>query len=46
MRGDLADLRAVLRFKPLGMTQLLAEVGALLGNPPGSSSTPEHRLVS
>jgi DNA-binding response OmpR family regulator len=40
MRGDLADLRAVLRFKPLGMNQLLAEVGALLAHPPGSTSAP------
>jgi hypothetical protein len=30
MRRELADLRAVVRFKPLGMTQLLAEVDALV----------------
>ena len=30
MRSELADLRAVVRFKPLGMTQLLAEVDALV----------------
>ena len=49
MRADLTELRAVLRFKPLGMAQLLAEVDALLGNPPGTTSTPgstAHRLVS
>jgi DNA-binding response OmpR family regulator len=46
MRTDLAELRAVLRFKPLGMAQLLAEVGALLQNPPGPASAPAHRLVS
>jgi DNA-binding response OmpR family regulator len=40
MRADLADLRAVLRFKPLGMNQLLTEVAALLTNPPGSTSSP------
>ena len=52
MRADLADLRAVLRFKPLGMNQLLTEVGALLAHPPGSASSPgapgasAQRLVS
>jgi len=55
MRADLADLRAVLRFKPLGMNQLLTEVGALLNHAPGSTSAtsapgtpsvPAHRLVS
>ena len=49
MRADLTELRAVLRFKPLGMAQLLAEVDALLGNPPGTTSTPgsaAQRLVS
>jgi len=40
MRADLADLRAVLRFKPLGMNQLLTEVGALLNNASGSMSAP------
>jgi DNA-binding response OmpR family regulator len=42
MRADLANLRAVLRFKPLGMFELLEEVGALLGNPPGPSPSPRH----
>jgi DNA-binding response OmpR family regulator len=37
MRADLAELRAVLRFKPLGMFELLEEVDALLSNPPGPS---------
>lgn len=31
MRGELADLSAVLRFKPLGLSDLLADVAALLG---------------
>jgi DNA-binding response OmpR family regulator len=43
LRAELADLRAVLRFKPLGVAALIAEVGALLSHPPGSSS---YRLVS
>jgi DNA-binding response OmpR family regulator len=30
MRAELADLRAELRFKPLGVEELLAEVGALV----------------
>ena len=30
MRAELADLHAELRFKPLGIDELLAEVGALL----------------
>jgi DNA-binding response OmpR family regulator len=30
MRAELCDLRALLRFKPLGMTELLAETRALL----------------
>jgi DNA-binding response OmpR family regulator len=33
MRAELADLRAELRFKPLGVNELLAEVGALVGDP-------------
>jgi DNA-binding response OmpR family regulator len=30
MRAELCDLRALLRFKPLGMTELLAETRTLL----------------
>lgn len=33
MRTELAELRATLRFKPLGIFELLAEVGALVGEP-------------
>ena len=33
MRAQLAELRAALRFKPLGVQDLLAEVGALVGEP-------------
>jgi CheY-like chemotaxis protein len=33
MRAQLAELRAELRFKPLGVEDLLAEVGALVGEP-------------
>jgi CheY-like chemotaxis protein len=32
MRAEIADLHAELRFKPLGVDELLAEVGALLDN--------------
>jgi len=45
-RAELTDLRAVVRFKPLGMTELLTAVRALLGNPPGSSSAQASGLVS
>ena len=38
MRADMAALRAVLRFKPLGMNELITEVRALLSHPPRSSS--------
>jgi two-component system, OmpR family, phosphate regulon response regulator PhoB len=38
MRADMAALRAVLRFKPLGMSELITEVSALLGHPPLSAS--------
>jgi DNA-binding response OmpR family regulator len=34
MRAEFADLRAELRFKPLGVHELLTEVGALVGDPP------------
>jgi DNA-binding response OmpR family regulator len=40
MRSQLADLHAELRFKPLGVPELLAEVEALVGSPvrPGASA--------
>ena len=38
MRADMAALRAVLRFKPLGMSELITEVSALVGHPSRSSS--------
>jgi len=38
MRADMAALRAVLRFKPLGMSEFITEVRALLSHPPQSSS--------
>jgi DNA-binding response OmpR family regulator len=38
MRADLAALRAVLRFKPLAMSELITEVSALFSHPPQSSS--------
>ena len=38
MQADLAALRAVIRFKPLGMSELVTGVGALLSQPPQSSS--------
>ena len=42
MRAQLAELRAELRFKPLGVQELLAEVGALVGDPvsPRTSAQP------
>ncbi len=33
MQSQLTELRANLRFKPLGVVELLAEVGALVGEP-------------
>jgi DNA-binding response OmpR family regulator len=45
MRADLAALRAVLKFKPLGMSELVTEVGALLSHRPRSSSAPESAPV-
>jgi DNA-binding response OmpR family regulator len=46
LRAELADLRAVLRFKPLGVNQLITEVGALLSHSPGASAPPAYPLVS
>jgi DNA-binding response OmpR family regulator len=40
IQAELADLRAVLRFKPLAMSDLRREVDALLSHPAGSSSAP------
>jgi DNA-binding response OmpR family regulator len=42
MRAQLAELRAELRFKPLGVQDLLSEVGALVGDPvsPRASAQP------
>ena len=37
MQAELAALRAVVRFKPLGLTQLLAEVDGLLNDQPQPS---------
>ena len=37
MRGELADLNAVLRFKPLALADLLNEVAALLGETTSAS---------
>jgi DNA-binding response OmpR family regulator len=45
LQAELADLRAVVRFKPLGLTDLIKEVHALLSRQPGSSSGSVHRLV-
>ena len=43
-RAELAGLRAVVRFKPLGVTELLAEVRALLGT--GPNTKPADRLAT
>jgi two-component system, OmpR family, manganese sensing response regulator len=42
MRAQLAELRAELRFKPLGVQDLLSEVAALVGDPvsPRASGQP------
>jgi DNA-binding response OmpR family regulator len=42
MRAQLTELHAELRFKPLGVQDLLSEVGALVGEPvsPGGSAQP------
>jgi DNA-binding response OmpR family regulator len=40
MRADLTALHAVLRFKPLGMSELVTEVGALLTHPLGTLAAP------
>ena len=42
MRAQIAELRAELRCKPLGVQDLLAEVGALVGDPvsPRASAQP------
>ena len=45
VREELAELRAVLRFKPLGIRELLTEVRALLTDPAGSSSAPAYRVA-
>jgi two-component system chemotaxis response regulator CheY len=44
MRAQLAELRAELRSKPLGVEDLLAEVGALVGDPirARDSAPPDH----
>jgi DNA-binding response OmpR family regulator len=46
MRAELADLRAELRFKPLGVHELLAEVGALVGDPVRSRAATEGGQVA
>ena len=45
MRAQIAELRAELRFKPLGVQDLLAEVGALLADPVGRA-TPEPSQIA
>jgi two-component system, OmpR family, manganese sensing response regulator len=47
MRAQLAELRATLRFKPLGVQDLLAEVGALVGDPiPARASAQPGQIAS
>jgi DNA-binding response OmpR family regulator len=41
MRAELSDLNAVLRFKPLGIMELLTEVGALI-DPPLAAPVASH----
>ena len=46
MRAQIAELRAELRYKPLGVQDLLAEVGALLAEPVSSRATDEGSQVA
>jgi DNA-binding response OmpR family regulator len=46
MRADLAELGAVLRFKPIGIRQLCAEVGALLDKPASVRSATDERTTT
>ena len=46
MRAQLTELRAELRFKPLGVQDLLAEVGALVGEPVGSRVVAEPGQIA
>ena len=46
MRAQIGELRAELRFKPLGAQDLLAEVGALLADPVSGRATPEPSQIS
>jgi DNA-binding response OmpR family regulator len=45
-RAQLAELRAELRYKPLGVLDLLSEVGALLGEPFGSRASVEPGQIA
>jgi two-component system, OmpR family, manganese sensing response regulator len=46
MRAQLAELRAELRFKPLGVQDLLSEVGALVGDPVGPRASAQPGQVA
>jgi two-component system chemotaxis response regulator CheY len=45
MRAQIAELRAELRFKPLSVQDLLAEVGALLAEPVNSRATDDASQI-
>jgi DNA-binding response OmpR family regulator len=45
LRAELADLRAVVRFKPLGVADLIKEVGALLSCAAAPPSVRGRRLL-
>jgi two-component system, OmpR family, manganese sensing response regulator len=46
MRAQLAELRAELRFKPLGVQDLLAEVAALVGEPLGPRASAQAGQIA
>ena len=46
MRAQIAELRAELRFKPLGVQDLLAEVAALLADPVSRRATLEPSQIA
>jgi DNA-binding response OmpR family regulator len=46
MRGELADLNAVLRFKPIALADLLTDVAALLGETTSPSPAADRSHAS
>ena len=46
MRAQLTELHAELRFKPLGVQDLLSEVGALVGEPVGPRASAQPAQIA